>query len=113
MDCSGRSGKVALCSRSRAARERLSVRGVTTVDQLLEGVPVGIVVLNLDGSIRSANREASRLLGTSEAGIAFERLVAAPARAQVRSYLDSAVSGAPTGSRNSAPFFGPRPARLT
>ncbi len=93
MDWSGRSSKVALRSRSHAARERLSLRGVTTVDQLLDGVPVGIVVLNLDKSVRSANREASRLLGTEQAGIAFERLVAAPARAQVRSYLDSAVAG--------------------
>ena len=58
-----------------------------------EGWPVGLLVLEVDGTVRSANREAWRLLGTLPSKDPFPLMVSAPARAQVASFLESAVGG--------------------
>jgi diguanylate cyclase (GGDEF)-like protein len=58
-----------------------------------EGWPVGLLVLEVDGTVRSANREAWRLLGTPPSKDPFPLMVSAPARTQVASFLESAVGG--------------------
>lgn len=63
------------------------------LDGFLDAMPVGLMVLETDGSIRSANREAWRLLCIPRPHIAVELLMAGPVRAKVREFLGSALAG--------------------